>query len=132
MNKNIIETKEAKNKAISAFRKYARYGLHKRKLSPFEVYRVISGCCSSESARLDLLAVYDTIRLLSLCGEDEILTAIHAVYFSTASHRIRKSEISEKIRRYAVDFYCDERTVYRRLTVARKYYSALRQDQPTV
>lgn len=120
--------KSDRDAVINAFRKYARLGLHNRKLNPIQAYRAICGSCFSGSARLDLLAVSDTLRLLEINGDNDIISAVYAVYFATASHRLRKSEISNRIRRYAIESYCDERTVYRRLSVARDYYIRIRRN----
>ena len=115
-----------KLKVVSSFRKYARLGLGNRKLSPFDVYDRIRGVCSSKSEALDLLAVYDTMRLLRASNKIEVTNAVKAVYFSMQGKKPKKNEISEKVLRHAIENYCDERTVYRQLEYAKKLYKMLR------
>lgn len=123
-----MKEKTGRDTVIEAFRRYARLGLHYRKLNPIQAYRAICGCCTSESVRLDLIAVSDTLRLLEINGDTDIISSVFAVYFATASHRLKKSEMSRRIRRYAFENYCDERTVYRRLSTARDYYEKIRKN----
>lgn len=112
------------------FRKYARFGLDRRGLDPLRIYKLIDVCFSSERARLDMLAVFDTVRLLELNGEGDCSDAVRAVYFATAKRRAAKNEITWRIRRYAMESYCDERTVYRRLARARELYLKIRRELP--
>ena len=111
------------------FRKYARFGLDREGLNPLRVFRIIEVCFSSEKTRLDMLAVNDTMRLLELNGEDECAAAVRAVYFATSSHRLAKNEITWRVRRYALENYCDERTVYRRLARAKELYQKVREKE---
>ena len=53
------------------------------------------------------------------------MEALCAVYFSLHGRTVRKSEISERVLGYASESYCDERTVYRRLSYAVSVYKAL-------
>ena len=46
-----------KDEAAYVFRKYARLGLDKRRLKPFEVYAIIRGVSGSEDEAMKLLAV---------------------------------------------------------------------------
>ena len=115
-----------KKRIITAFRKYTRLGLAKRNLSPFDAYDRIRGVCRSKSDALDLLAVYDTLRLLRISGKYDVIKAVYAVYFDFLGRRPRKNEISNRVLRYAYENHCDERTVYRQLEYARKLYKMLR------
>ncbi len=115
-----------KYKIISAFRKYTRLGLSDEKLSPFDAYDRIRGVCKNKEDALDLLAVYDTLRLLRLSGKNEIIRVVYYVYFDTLRRKPKKNEISSKILRYAYDNHCDERTVYRQLKHARSLYKMIR------
>ena len=115
-----------KIKIISAFRKYTRLGLAKEKLSPFDAYDRIRGVCCERETALDLLAVYDLIRILKISGKHEVIKAIKYVYFDTLRKKPKKNEISERITRYAYENYCDERTVYRQLEYARRLYKIIR------
>lgn len=115
-----------KLKVISAFRKYTRLGLASQHLSPFDAYARIKGCCKTESDARDLLAVYDTVRLLKISGKSDILSSVYAVYFSYMGRLPRRNEISNRVLRHAYETNCDERTVYRQLEYARKLYKNLR------
>ena len=121
-----------KDEAAISFRKYARFGLDRRGLDPLRIYKVIEVCFSAEKTRLDMLAVHDTMRLLELNGEGECADAVRAVYFATAKRRAAKNEITWRIRRYAMESYCDERTVYRRLARARELYLKVREKLPCI
>lgn len=109
----------------TAFRRYARLGLDRRTLSVFEVYDVIKGMTPNASAALDMLAVYDALRLLTASGQGECALAVRAVYFWGAGRRPRKNDVTYRIRRLAFDLHCDERTVYRRLETAKNLYATL-------
>ena len=122
----ISEKQTEKYKVISAFRKYTRLGLSDEKLSPFEAYDRIRGVSKSREDALDLLAVYDTLRLLKLSDRKEIIRAVYYVYFDTLRRKPKKNEISAKILRFAYDNHCDERTVYRQLKYARTLYKMIR------
>ena len=117
-----------RDEIMRTFRKFARLGLAREYLNPLRVYKIIDACCTAKKSKLDMIAVYDTLRLLELNGSPEIVSAVREIYFSTASHRLAKNEISLRICRYAVDNYCDERTVYRRLTKARQTYIKIRNN----
>ena len=119
-------TKTDKAIIISSFRKYSRLGLASKKLSPFDAYDRIRGVCSNKSEALDLLAVYDTMRLLRISNKTEIIKAVYAVYFCGLGKKPKKNEISDRVLRHATENYCDERTVYRQLEYARKLYLMLR------
>ena len=121
-----MKKNEERDAVARVFRKFARLGLARERLNPLRVYKMIDVCCGSKRSKLDMLAVYDTLRLLDLSGDSEISSAVREVYFSTASHRLAKNEVTLRIRRYAAENYCDERTVYRRLDKARQLYIDLR------
>lgn len=112
--------------AARAFRRFSRFGLDRRGLTVFEVYEVIVGVTSCRAAALDMLAVYDTLRLLSASGQEEAARAVRAVYFRGAAQRPHKNDVTYRIRRLAFELHCDERTVYRRLETARRLYTTLR------
>ena len=117
---------QKRDEVARIFRKFARLGLARERLNPMRVYKIIDVCCAGRRSKLDMIAVYDTIRLLELNGDEEIARAVREIYFSTASHRLAKNEITHRIRRFAVENYCDERTVYRRLDKARSLVLTLR------
>lgn len=115
-----------KYKIISAFRKYKRLGLATQKLSLFEVYDRIRGSSKNEQEALDLLAVYDTVRLLRISEKTDVIKALSAVYFYLSNATPKKNEISMRVLRYAYENHCDERTVYRQLQYARRIYKLVR------
>ena len=122
LSQNQIE----KSRIIFAFRKYTRLGLANESLSPFDAYDRIRGVCKSKSDALDLLAVYDTLRLLRLSGKKDVIRSVYAVYLCELGRRPKKNEISQKVLRHAFENHFDERTVYRQLEYARKLYKMLR------
>jgi len=103
---------------INIFKKYSRLGLASKSLDVLDRYERIKGCSRTKREARELIAVYETTRFLELCGKAECLDALCEVYFSLSGRTVRKSEISERVQRYACDNYCDERTVYRRLSYA--------------
>ena len=117
MKKAIIQIDEAAH----VFRKYARIGLDRRKLTPFEMCGVIKGVCRNEAEALELLAVYDAVRLLSLTSP-ETVEALRTVYFFDGGRRPQKNQISHRVLRFATEQHCDERTVYRHLRKAKETY----------
>lgn len=114
-------------RAARAFRNYARLGLT-RSQSALEVACRIRGICTDSSA-LDMLAVFDTLRLLEFLGDGIALRAVRDVYFATAKAKLHSNEISLRIRRLAVEMHCDDRTVYRRLKKARELWSFIRSQE---
>ena len=117
---------DKRNEIIRAFRKFARLGLAEMSLNPIQAYKKIELLCVSRRSRLDMLAVYDTLRLLALSGEDEVLYAVECVYFAGKSHRLTRCESSDRISRVALEEFCDDGTVYRRLEKARALYEKVR------
>ena len=111
-----------------AFRRYAMYGFHRRRMKVFEAYAAIRGFTPSESAALDMLTVFDTLRLLSAAGETDCLMAVREIYFANNGRMPRKNELTLRVRRHAFERHCDERTVWRRLLRARELYSVLREN----
>ena len=117
MKKGIIQIDEA----AYVFRKYARLGLDRSSLTPLEIYAVIRGVSKNERDALKLLAVYDTVRLLSLTSP-ETLEALRAVYFFDRGRTPLKNQISHRVLRFAGEHHLDERTVYRHLKKAKELY----------
>ena len=113
--------------AIRAFRTYARLGLC-REESALGIVCRIRGICG-DSAALDMLAVFDTLRLLELSGEELVLRAVRDIYFATAGKPVRSNELSLRVRRLAFELHCDDRSIYRYLKKARELWQALRQKE---
>ena len=104
----------------AAFLRYARYGFDRRNLSIFDMADCIRGCVADAGEAKVMMAVYDTIRLLAFMGRREELLAVKAVYFGRHGRRLRRNDVSLRVRRFAVENYCDDRTVYRRLAKAKR------------
>ena len=120
---------DQRNEIIRVFRKFSRLALDGEGLNPIQVYKKIEFLCVSRRSRLDMLAVYDTLRLLYLDGEFEIIDAIRCVYFEGRAIRLTKYEIGSRVLALANANHCDERTIYRRLERARKLYEKVREKE---
>jgi hypothetical protein len=116
-----------KEKAAQAFRSYARLSLCNCN-SALQIICRIRGICG-ESTALDMLAVFDTLRLLELDGDTLALRAVKEIYFATARKRICAGEITLRVRRLAYEEHCDDRTVYRRLERARGVWYFVRERE---
>jgi len=111
-------------RAARAFRDYARMGLVGSR-SAIDTVCKIRGICS-DSAAIDMLAVFDTLRLLELLGDVIAIRSVSDIYFTTAGSKPHSNEITLRIRRLADELHCDDRTVYRRLKKARDMWEYLR------
>ncbi len=116
-----------RERAEAAFRNYARLGLAGSR-SMLDVIFRLRGMCR-DGTMLDMLAVFDTLRLLELSGDIDSVRAVREVYFATARKRIRLNEITFRIRRLADELHIDDRTVYRRLQKARGLWALLRSNE---
>ena len=119
---------DEKVKIIMAFRKYTRLGLASDTLSPFAAHIRIRGVSRNESEAYDLLAVYDTVRVLKLLKKNDVLCAVKAVYFADIRTLQKRNTVSLRVLRHAYETSCDERSVYRKLEFARNLYSTLRKS----
>jgi hypothetical protein len=111
-------------KAARAFRNYARLGLAYSR-SAIEIVCKIRGICSDNTA-LDMLAVFDTLRMLEFLGDKIAIRAVRDVYFATSKAKPLSNETTLRIRRLADEAHCDDRTVYRRLKRARDMWEFIR------
>lgn len=75
---------------------------------------------------LDILAVEETITLLEKGEKSNIVKAVKAVYFVNPQQHLRRGDISNRVRRFAITYPADERTVYRWLKEARLLCAAIR------
>lgn len=114
-------------KAAQAFRNYARLGLCSS-CSALETVCRIRGICADVSLQ-DMLAVFDTLRLLEVSGEEIALRAVRDIYFATAMKKPRSNEVTLRVRRLADELHCDDRTVYRHLKKARDLWCFLRANE---
>ena len=120
---------EKRNEIIRVFRKFARLGLDSEMLNPIQVYKKIDVLCVSRRSRLDMLSVFDTMRLLWLNGETEIIESVRRVYFEGKAYRLTKYDIGTRVLSLAQSNHCDERTIYRRLERARAIYERIRERE---
>lgn len=116
------------DRATAAFCRYARYGFDKRDLRDFEMMDCIRGTARNIAEAREMLAVYDTLRFLKYMKKGEELQVVRAVYFSRRGKRLRRNDISLRVRRFAVENYYDERTVYRRLSEVKRLFLAALED----
>ena len=114
-------------RVLRAFRQYARLGMDRQRLKPYLVYARLRGSSRSEREALDLLAVYDTVRLLSY-EQNGALEAVRAIFFDLSISLQRKNDMTYAVRRYAMAHHYDERTVYRQLARAERLYLYLRHE----
>lgn len=124
-----MQKADKRNEIIRSFRKFARLGLDNELLSPIQVYKKIDFLCISKRSCLDMLSVYDTLRLLWLNDEKSTIEAIKSVYFDKKAHRLTKHDISTQVLSLAQENHCDERTIYRRLERARQIYEKIRERE---
>ena len=124
-----MNEKYTRNEIIRILRKFARLGLANEQLNPIQVYKKIEMLCISRRSRLDMLAVYDTLRLLMLNDEKEIIKAVFEVYFDGDSYRSTKQERGANVLRLANEQHCDDRTIYRRLERARALFERVREGE---
>ena len=124
-----MDEKYTRNEIIRVFRKFARLGLANERLNPIQVYKKIEMLCISRRSRLDMFAVYDTLRILYLNDENEIIEAIFKVYFDGMAYRLTKQEKGVRVIQLAQQSHCDDRTIYRRLEKARNLYKQVRENE---
>ena len=112
-------------RAVGAFRAYARLGLC-REESILGVICRIRGICGDRTA-LYMIAVFDTLRLLEIAGEDLVLRTVKEIYLYPYTYR--KNELTYRVRRLADELHCDDRSVYRYLKKARELWLLLREKE---
>lgn len=120
--------KRENDRAVTAFLRYARYGFHKRVLTGFDMMDCIRGSTAGRAEAREMLAVYDTLRLLSYMGKQEELRVVREVYFARQGRRLRRNDISLRVRRFAAENFFDDRTVYRRLAAVKRLFLAIEAD----
>lgn len=113
------------DRAVRAFRKYAKLCPECGKLSYFDFCERLRKASASDDDAMSMLAVHDTLRLLTASGRSESADAVRYVYFAANGRVPRKNEISDRVRRFALTSYIDERTVWRRLYEAKALYMKL-------
>ena len=113
---------------IRIFRKFASMGFYNHNYNPIQVYKKIDMFCISRRSKLDMLAVFDTLRLLTLLGEVDTVKCIEMVYFSNLTQRLSRQEMGRGISKCALELFRDERTVYRKLEYARDLFEQIREN----
>lgn len=81
---------------------------------------------ASDSLRADFEAVQKTLKFFCIEGELYIIAAVEAVYFAEAGLPVRRSSISARVSRFAIEQHADESTVYRWLKKARCKFAEYR------
>lgn len=104
------------------FRKYARLCRDADEISYFELSERLRGCFSSEREAIKVLAVKDLFDMLIACGREETVDAIKAVYCADRGRTPRKNDISYRVRKFSIERHLDERTVYRKIEEAKRFY----------
>lgn len=117
--------KRREDPAARSFMRYARYGFEGAGLSGFALYDSIRGVCANGREAARMLAVCDTLRLLRFLGRTDVETAVRAIYFTYRGKAPRRNEITLRVRRFAVEHYLDDRTVYRYLAYAKRLFLQL-------
>jgi hypothetical protein len=102
--------------SVNAFAEYSKYiksnSLHSEKKSGYLE---------------DMKAVEKTLEYLKSNRKDDILAAVNAVYMHALSaDKAANQTISLRVRRFAVDYPADERTVYKWLKQARYIFAGYR------
>ena len=115
-----------------AFVYYGRLVGKNEERSPLEIYRYIIGACGKNvSLANDIWAAHQTVFVLELLGETDVLNALKEIYvkpFVRYPHRpTGRSEISMRVLRFAYENSLDERGVYRRLAKARRLWKRIRE-----
>ena len=110
------------DEAVRAFRKYARICPDSDHISYFDLCKRIRGALGNDRDALKILSVYDTLKLLEALGNTDAADAVRSVYFEANGKAPRKNEISYRVRRFAMSYHMDERTVWRRLGEAKALY----------
>ena len=108
-----------------AFQKYARLCRDADEISYFSLSARLKGCCKTQREALKILAVKDLFDMLTASGRSETVDAIKEVYCSNFGKTPRKSEISDRVRKFALEHNMDDRTVFRRIEEAKKLYENL-------
>ena len=109
---------------LSAPEAFALYGaLSLQKETPLGFLSAVSKM--KWSTANSMLAVRDTYRHLELAGKEESAVAARTVYGGASCFPFENTEISARIRAFASDNFMDDRTVYRRLTEAKKIYEKM-------
>ncbi len=114
--------------SAAAFLRYARHGLHRRRLSPLHMADHVRGCLGTGPEAERMMAVYDTLRLLRCLGAEEAIAAVEAVYFADAGRRLRRNDVTLRVRRFAAEHYWDDRSVYRRLAQVKRLFARILND----
>ncbi|MBO5203273.1 MAG: hypothetical protein J6B72_01510 [Clostridia bacterium] len=117
---------QKRNRLMSVFKKYIRLGLYREKLDVFSVCSRIRGSCRTLEEAKDVFAVWETCRILRLCGRTESLVLFERIYLDGSVRG--QNDISMRAVRYAHKHNLDERTVWRRLAYVEGQYEIIRKS----
>ena len=74
----------------------------------------------STAAILDLIAVDDTLHLLSESGDDFTVAAVKEIYFIQPTKPLQRNELSERVVKFSLLHFVAERNVWHELKRARR------------
>ena len=110
-----------------AFRLYARLGSPTYEAAEDKILAKEERPVEYETPTLlDFGAVEMTLDLLRQRGKDYITKAVKEIYFVQPMKPLRRGDITNRVRRFAIMNGADERTVYRWLKEARVLCAAIR------
>ena len=124
------ECKRDRDRATAAFRRWARAGCP-------DAEEIRNRQHAGRRSQSDLLACALVFALLSdpefrarsnAAEGREIMAAVRAVYMADPGRELRRSEISGRVTRFALDHYTAERTVYYWLRRARDLWRHARAE----
>ena len=110
-----------RTRILRVFRRYAKLGFDKERIPAHIAYGRMRGVSRTDTEALELLAVFDTLRLLNY-ETDGAADAVRAIFFNLHLSPLRKNDMTYAVRFYAADHHYDERTVYRQLQRAERMY----------
>ena len=111
-------------------KKYIRLGLDRSRSGAYRRIQTIKGCSKDDSEFYDLLAISDTLRIVSILGREEELRAFVSVYLGGRRSTLStdKNDVSLNALRFAIKYHCDVRTVYRRIAYFESLYTKIRKS----
>ncbi len=107
-----------------AFAIYGSLGMERK--GEMDFLRTVSKMRADVAAVL--LSVRDTYRYLEFAGKGESAKAVREIYGGTVL-RMKKNDISNRVRSFAAENFLDDRSVYRRLSEAGRVYEAILRER---
>lgn len=81
---------------------------------------------AAQGELLDIMAVNETMRLLTEYGRSDIAQAVAAVYCYDSKRKVSRGEITRRVVKHSLACHMSERNVYRSLAKARALFASLR------